>query len=371
MALPYVAVLAAMTLLISPYLRKEKNTVDVYEQRWLYISTQGILVFAAYLIYIIFAVSKSFMPGKGAKDAYAYYVNFTGADCTLKHFMTEVSTFEPGYSFAVWIVRQLTSEYRFMLWIWHTLTFILIVGFYKKVYLKTNYLFPVFIGLMILMSQFNTLRMSISISIALFSLFAMYKKSWIKAGIIILCAASFHVSAVIMFPVFMVVFIVSHWNGYKKSLLFTLICLGIILTIAMFGIINRLALGTDKSVYVGESSVAWGMDLAIIVFSMLGLVKMKQLKQLSKFNEILILALPVGIICIPLQLNISVMYRMLLFFHPIMLALIPSIIKCYKESSTKVVSYMVSLLSYGYLITQINSFCTESVEVLGKYATFT
>ena len=135
----------------------------------------------------------------------------------------------------------------------------------------------------------------------------------------------------------------------------------------MFGIINRIALGTEKSVYVGQSSIAWSMDFAIIVFSVLGFVKMKQLKQLSRFNEILIIALPVGIICIPLQFNISVMYRMLLFFHPIILALIPSIIKCYKENSTKMVSCMVSLLSYGYLIIQINSFCTEGVALLGEY----
>lgn len=365
MALPYVAVLTVMTFLVAPYLKNDYRVE--YKNRKLIVSTKVVLVFLAYLIYIVFAVSKSVEFGVGANDAYAYYLNFTRADCTLKYFMTEVTICEPGYSFVVWIVRKVTSDYRFMLWIWHTLTFILMVGFYKKVYLKTNYLFPVFVGLILLMSQFNTLRMSISIAIALYSLFAMYKKNWIKTAIIILCATSIHLSALIMVPVFMVVFIVSNRNNYKKSLLFALIGLGIILTIAMFGIINRFALGTAKSVYVGQSSIAWGMDFAIIVFSVLGFVKMKQLKQLSKFNEILILALPVGLICIPLQFNISVMYRMLLFFGPIILALIPSIIKCYKESSTKMVSYMVSLLSYGYLISQIYSFCTEGVVLLGKY----
>ena len=364
MALPYVVVLTVMTLLVAPYLKKDHDVEN--KQRKLIVSTQVMLIFLAYLIYIIFAVSKSVMPGEGANDAYAYYLNFIRADCTLRYFMTKVTTFELGYSFAVWVVRKVTSDYRFMLWIWHTLTFILTVGYYKKVYLKTNYFFTVFVGLMLLITQFNTLRMSISIAIALFSLFAMYKKRWIKTVIIILCAASIHVSALIMVPVFIVVFIVSNRSNYKKFLLFVLIGLGIILTIAMFGIINRFALGTAKSVYVGQSSIAWGMDLAIIVFLALGFVKMKQLKQLSKFNEILILALPVGLICIPLQFNISVMYRMLLFFQPIILALIPSIIKCYRESSSKMVSYMVSFLSYGYLISQIYSFCAEGVVLLGK-----
>lgn len=357
MPLPYVAVLSVMTFLVAPYLKKGYSVEN--KLRKLIVSHQTVLVFLAYVAYIVFAVSKSVMPGKGAYDAYGYYLNFTRADCTLKYFMTEVTTFEPGYSFAVWIVRQVTSDYRFMLWIWHTLTFILTVGFYKKVYLKNNYMLVIFVGLTLLISQFNTLRMSISIAIALYSLFAMYKNNWIKAVIIILCAASIHISALIMVPVFIVVFIVSNINNYKKSLVFTLIGLGIILTIAMFGIINRFALGTAKSVYVGQSSIAWGMDLAIIAFVVLGFAKMKQLKQLSRFNEILILALPVGLICIPLQLNISVMYRMLLFFGPIILALIPSIIRCYKESSTKMVYYMVSLLSYGYLISKIYSFVTE------------
>ena len=368
MALPYVAVLTVMTFLVAPYLKKDYSIEN--KQRKFVISTEAVLVFLAYLIYIVFAVSKSFMPGKGANDAYAYYLNFTRAGCSLKYFMTEVTTFEPGYSLIVWIVRQVTSEYRFMLWIWHTLSFILIVGFYKKVYLKTNYLFSVFVGLMSLMSQFNTLRMSISVSIALYSLISMYEKRWIKALIIILCAVSMHITALIMLPVLMVVFVTYNRNNYKKSLVVILIALGIILAVGMLGLINRIALGTAKSVYVGQSSIAWGTDLAIIVFSILCFAKFRQLKQLAGINEIFMVALPVGIICIPFQWNMSMMYRMLLYFLPVIFALIPSVVKCYNGvGESKIKSIAVVVISYGYLFSQIFSFITEGVVYLNKYIT--
>lgn len=134
MALPYVAVLTVMTFMVAPYLKKDYSIEN--KQRKLVVSTEAVMVFLAYLIYIAFAVSKSFMPGKCANDAYAYYVDFTRADCSLSLFLTQVSSFEPGYSIIVWIVRHMTSNYKVMLWVWHTFTFVLTICFYKKVYLK-------------------------------------------------------------------------------------------------------------------------------------------------------------------------------------------------------------------------------------------
>lgn len=368
MALPYVAVLTVMTLLVAPYLKKDYDIEN--RQHKLIASTKVLMVFLAYFIYIIFAVSKSVMPEKGASDAHAYYLNFTKADCSLKYFMTKVTTFEPGYSFAVWLVRQVTSDYKFMLWVWHTLTFILTVGFYKKVYLKNDYLLVIFAGFTLLMSQFNTLRMSISVSIALYSLISMYERQWIKSLIIIICASSVHITAVIMIPVLMVVFIVYNSNQYKKTLIVFLIIMGSILTIASLGLINIIVLGMgEKNIYVGHSSVAWGTVFAIIVFLILSYKKFDQLKRISGINEIFMMALPVALICIPLQLNISIMYRMFLYFLPVIYSLIPSIIKCYKDTEKKEIYFLTMIISYGYLFSRAYSFITEEVVYLHKYIT--
>ena len=367
MALPYISILVVMTVLITPYLKKDYYITDVNKHLNIVLSKESILVFLAYVIYIIFAVLKSVEPGKGSNDAYAYYLNFMNANCSIKTFFSDITTFEPGYSFIIWVIRHLTSEYKWALWFWHTLTFVLIVNFYKRAYLKNNNFFVVFLALVLLISQFNTLRMSISVSIAMHSLIAMSKKNWIKAVLIILCAISIHVSAVIMIPVFLVVFITSNRKRYKRSLVITLIILGTILTIASFGIINNLTLGTDKAVYVGESSVAWGTDAAIIVFGILCFKKFNQLKQLSEINETIIIALPVAFICIPLQMNMSIMYRMLLFFIPMIYSLIPSIIKCYSDSKINLKSTVVILISYGYMFSKVYSFLTEEIEYLNDY----
>lgn len=217
------------------------------------------------------------------------------------------------------------------------------------------------------MSQLNTLRMSISVSIALYSLISMHEKRWITALIIIICAASVQISAVILLPVLIVLFIAYNRNNYRKSLLFALIGLGIIFTIAMFGLINRIALGTDKSVYVGHSSVAWSTDLAIIIFSAICFANFKQLKNTSGLNEVLMMALPVGIICIPLQFNISVMYRMLLYFLPIIYSLIPSIIKSYSNNKNKLKYFAVIIIAYGYLFSRVYSFISEEIVFLNEY----
>lgn len=217
------------------------------------------------------------------------------------------------------------------------------------------------------MSQLNTLRMSISVSIALYSLISMHEKRWITALIIIICAASVQISAVILLPVLIVLFIAYNRNNYRKSLLFALIGLGIIFTIAMFGLINRIALGTDKSVNVGHSSVAWSTDLAIIIFSAICFANFKQLKNTSGLNEVLMMALPVGIICIPLQFNISVMYRMLLYFLPIIYSLIPSIIKSYSNNKNKLKYFAVIIIAYGYLFSRVYSFISEEIVFLNEY----
>ena len=225
----------------------------------------------------------------------------------------------------------------------------------------------IFVGLITLMSQLNTLRMSISVSIALYSLISMHEKRWITALIIIICAASVQISAVILLPVLIVLFIAYNRNNYRKSLLFALIGLGIIFTIAMFGLINRIALGTDKSVNVGHSSVAWSTDLAIIIFSAICFANFKQLKNTSGLNEVLMMALPVGIICIPLQFNISVMYRMLLYFLPIIYSLIPSIIKSYSNNKNKLKYFAVIIIAYGYLFSRVYSFISEEIVFLNEY----
>ena len=366
MALPYVAILTIMTLLVLPYIKKN-NKYNVNKCRKFTLSTDFIFVFLAYLIYIFFAVSKSFMPGIGANDAYAYYLNFTMADCSLFNFMTNVTTFEPGFSFIVWIVRQLTTDYRFMILVWHTLTFILIIKFYKLIYLKNHTFLIIFVGLTLLITQFNTLRMSISILVALFSLIAMYEKRWIKSLIIIICAISVHITAVIMLPVFMVIFITYNRKNSKKSVIAILIIFGIVFTISMFGLINKFAINTEKNIYVGYSSVAWGTDAAIIVFLILSYVKFNQIRKMAGINEIFMMALPVELICIPLQLNMAMMYRMILYFIPIIYFLIPSIIQCYKETENKVKYITITIVSYAYLLLQIYSFITEEIVYLNRY----
>ena len=357
--LPYLVLLVIMTVLVIPKIRNKNSFF--FRQR----AMNNVLCILAYIIYIVFVLTKKIDLGIGATDAYYYRDYFLSINTTLHDYLTNITTFEPGYSIISWFIRQYTSNYLVMLFVWHTLTFILLINFMEVAYAhKTNF-FVILLILSLLLTQLNTLRMSISISLSLYSMTQMNKKHWWVALLIIIAAISIQVSAVIMVPVWLISYIFSKKESISKALLTFFIILGIICAAGSVRIIEWLVADTEKAVYLGQSSLSIGTYMAVIIILFLSYWKCREMIKINAFNRILMLALPVCLICIPLQYNISIMYRLTLYFIPIMLALIPSLQRCYCKRNIDFLITNVCLCSYIFI--RIYKFCVEDCFYICQY----
>lgn len=366
MVLPYIGVLLITTVLTIPYFKISGVQGEIRRKRG-GLRSENALLFLAYAIYILFAAFKDYKTtGFASNDAYAYYANFLQANASLRNFFV-ISSFEPGYTLITWIMRRFTENYAWTLFFWHTLTFCLNVYFYKHIYLKKNSVLAILAGFMILFTQFNTHRMAISISIAVCSFVAMDQKHWIKALFIILIAMSMQISAIIMIPVLFVAFTVNSLHRYRKTVIYALTVLGVVMCAALLGLAERILTATTKEIYLGQSAIAWGTYGAVILFFIFAIIRYRQLIQINSINRILIPALPICLVCIPLQFRIAVMYRLTLYFLPVMLALIPSLLACYKHEKQTLLKAAVYASCYIYLIMRIYDFCMDEVPLLGQY----
>jgi hypothetical protein len=358
-----------MTLLIQPFVQKcpAIGITKTYSYGFQQFSGRYILVFIAYIIYIFFAVFKKIDMGLGATDAYYYMTYYADIPGSLKFYMSVITTFEPGYSVVTWLFRQVTEEYRVMLLFWHTLTFCLTIKFLRNVNLEKYSYLSVFLILLILVSQFNTLRMSISITIALIALIYLYEEKWIKSFIVILIAISMQIAAVIMIPVWIVYFLVIKRKKYPVRQIVVYTIAGVATTIVLLFPVMSIMANSVKSIYLGESSLAIGTYLAVSVIFILSVMKYKEMIALNGFNKVLIIMLPICFVCVPLQYKVAIMYRLTLYFIPVMMALIPSLCQCYSKQKNSVMGIAVIMVLYSYMLYRAYSFFTEEIPSVGPY----
>lgn len=368
-AFPYIGIVFLMTLLITPFVKRCPgiSIKKMYSYGIQQVSSSYILVFFAYAIYIIFAIFKEIDIDIGSTDAYYYMTYYNEIPSSFKLYISEITTFEPGYSSVTWAFKQITKEYKIMLLFWHSLTFILIIKFLRNINLEKHSFLPVFIILFILISQFNTLRMSISITIALIALTYLNEEKWIKSFIAIIIAISMQVSAVIMIPVWMLYFLISKKNKYPIRQLLIYTAIAFIITIFSIKYATGVIANTAKSTYLDESSLAIGTYLAVFAIFTFSIIKYKDMVELNKFNKLLILMLPICFLCIPLQYNMAIMYRLTLFFIPVMMALIPSLCQCYLKNKNSALGFAVVSTLYIYMLYRAYSFFTEEIIYIGPY----
>lgn len=368
---PYVLLLVFLTLCIVKYVSVSDTKVELRQGGKLYITNFKFRYLFIYLfgyaVYIAFSLAKK-IGASGASDAYYYKYYFENYGQDLGLFMKE-STFEPLYSLISHLFRLFTDNYSYMLWFWYTLTFVLLIGFIKQLYMEKYSFLVILTMLTMLITQYNTLRMSISITIALTSLFFMKNDKWIKALIVILLAMGIQVSAFIMIPVWIVNYVLTKVTGFNKEKLIFFVLIGEILTIASTSLVSRIVLHSSKAAYLGESSLAIGMYSITFVVFILCLVKYDEIVAVNPINYYLINMMPICFICIPLQYNISIFYRMVLYFMPIILGIIPSICVSYvsKETKMNVNGLAVIIITHFYILSRIVSFCLEEVPYVGRY----
>jgi len=370
---PYIIVSITVSYLIySHIINTNYDTLKVKHYKY-YNCSKKLNLFFAYIIYILFSVLRVIQYGYGGTDANAYKLHFMSADKNLFKFLNE-NFFEYGFGTIVWITRLFSSNYKVMLLIWHSISFLLIVCFLKKFKKHNISFFSLLIVTFELFLQFNTLRQSISIALCLFMLALIYENKYIRATLVFIIACSIHLSSIILLPL-----LVLNWLRKRVKLeQQTIVIAGfsaffIISSIFAKEILLKYIRQSEKYyVYVTteSNSLPIATLLIFITVFILSLIKYRCLIK-NEINAVLIWSLPTFFIAIIMQSFIPIFYRTVLFFTPIFIMLISEIIVILKnENKTnkktgKLVNFTIGLVLYTMLIYRIIYFYLISLKDIG------
>lgn len=365
-----------LTTLMFPSTLKRRKSTPILSRR---ISASGILLFAAFVLYVIASSFRMIEPGIGGSDAWAYKAMFYEAEgSSLLAFIGRHTAFEPGFSLFSWTFYHIVPDYAFALFVWHSLSFILVYRFLTRfatrAHKMTSFLFVYAVNIL-LFEQYNTLRMSIAISVCLNALilFADGRRVW--AVTLVILASSVHVSAAVILSVFLVYSIMENNSGMTSGKLIATVAASLVCSLMLIRVFLFLLSAIGKGVYDDGGAVSLGVYLPLFVLLILGCSRIRNIEEF-KYGTILISALPVCLGLVPLQMSYSIVYRMTLYFLPVAYAFILMLIDAYganqgcarKNAPSLELGYLMALiLGNSYLLYRIISLFVEGAQHFGHF----
>lgn len=282
------------------------------------ISGRVVLVLG-YLIYILFSVYRLIDYHTGGYDAIAYKSIFEYAkEYTLLEYI-RLRKEEILYTSFAWGLRQVTSDFRWLLFIMHSVIYWCIGKYFAESHYRIkNPLKLVYIFLVssFLFSSFNTMRFAVALSISLLFYNKILSKDY-KRSVFLLCIAiGFHNACFILIPVLLL----SIYRDKKN------ICsvYGLIVAVITIFVLELIVVYGAKSIISNSSYSSYDSSKGIAVFAYLAFTIVLVLMCISKYeyldddkqlntNYIFIIC---AVFCIPIQLQYSVAYRMVTLFLP-------------------------------------------------------
>lgn len=312
------------------------------------------------IIYVFFSAFRDIISNKYL-DAYAYYVIFNSSKgiTLLEYFKS--STVEPGYSLIAWLIGNTIGSYTFFLIIVHIFIYCSYCYFVNKLPVTKRSVLPVSIICLDLLSALYLQRNIIAVGFALIMFVKIYDHKFVSALGILLCATSVHFSAIILFPI-LIYFWLSEKTGIAKSKIVLYELLLIVLLVLIEEPLFTIFSGSDKySVYENTGSIAVVTNIFAGIIMIIFLKKLKIMNKKGTFITTLGVSLFNVILIIPLQLQFSIMYRMILFFLPIMITVFFYTVKEYKGLNYYLLNAIMLIYS-GY---RISSFFIEELNYIG------
>jgi hypothetical protein len=205
--------------------------------------------------------------------------------------------------------------------------------------------------------------------VSFFAYSSLSKGEYRNSFIIATFAVAFHVSAIILF---LIIFV--HWVHDRKSDRASVYLIyGIVLFVASitsFFVIPYFISGTGYSEYeergAGEFSLNTFIAAGVILY--MALNRRNELVSYNEFNRTLIWILPSIIFVLPLFYRYGMGYRFLLFYTPVMYALLPSLFHSYRLTLTKNLVYFPLYIAIcSYVVARVYRFVSEESEYAGAY----
>ncbi|MCI9357583.1 MAG: hypothetical protein HFH59_08595 [Lachnospiraceae bacterium] len=315
------------------------------------------------LIYVFFAAFRDVTTDRGL-DAYAYYTIFERAKLSFKNFLL-VSNVELGYSFVAWIIKNIFNSYTIFLIFVHLFVYCAYIFFIDNIPLGKNRILLSAVLCLDLFSVYYLQRNIIAVGIALIMYVQLFRnKKKLKTIILMLTLAiTFHYSAVILIPICCIEFLTDQKNKLSKHKIIIIEAMAIIFTIIGSSFLNSFMSGSSKYyVYQNIGSFAVATNIVAIFVAILYLKNFRLLNDSFPVTRVMGIILLSIFLIIPLQIQYSIMYRMILFFLPIMSVMIMYIVEIYRGTRWQ---YAFQLFMLTYYIYRIVSFFVKEAVYIG------
>lgn len=288
----------------------------------------GTILFLAYVVFIIFFTFVGIDAGSGGNDALIYKERFEQANIPLLESL-KFQRMEWGYGLFIWLIRAAFSDYKVVLFATFSFTFFSILYFIKHIIWNAYTVLSYSMILILVLTQTCLMRNMLSVSIAMLIYVLLYEKKYRKAFIFATIAVSIHISSLILFPIIIMCILLDNKMFTIKKLSFYIVLDAIFLFILM-AVASNFVSGTKYSVYTATQGVAIGTYSMFFIVLFLSFFRYKNLVARNKFNRTLLITLATGTLVVVIQLRYSIAYRMLLFYQPIMFALVSELMEEYK-----------------------------------------
>lgn len=315
-----------------------------------------ILLLIAGMIFVIFSSFRRIDIGYGGTDAITYKNYFLSVNTNLKEALL-IQNYEWGYSFIVWFGRTLTENYSLFLVFIYSFMFFGVIKFLKFSKWNNYNFFVIALMITLLINSFNINRVVLAVVLGLFVYIFLHKDQYIRALLLTIIATTIHISSVILFPCILTVYLMRNQKNISwKKILFWIANFSIV-SVAFLKFSSGLISSSKYGIYNQESSIAWPTYLIILFVFTLSLFKYKEMVLTNPFNKTLILILPIALIIAPLQIQFPILYRMLLFFLPVLYTLIPSLIVVLRfKKIDQFYNLIIQLVLVLYLATRLYVF---------------
>lgn len=168
----------------------------------------------------------------------------------------------------------------------------------------------------ILLSQFNTLRMSLCIIISMYVMIYIAQKQFCISSLLVLLAISIHNSAIILLPALITNFYFKNKrvNAYKISFI---ICAYMVVSYASYELLIYYFKNMSKYfLYINNIfSFAYLSYIFILLTILFGILKYKTLLKTNYINRAILLSMTALPICIFLNFKMPIFYRVALIFY--------------------------------------------------------
>jgi hypothetical protein len=308
-----------------------------------YKNWQFLLKFSFIILFVFLALRYDF-----GNDYHVYLKDFLKLNpfSTIDYF-SKASTFEPGWTFLCHLFRPLGAMGFFAM----TALLALFNCFVYYRFIK-KYVPPDYYWLAVFLYVFNpyfmlihasAMRQSVAISLFLLSIDYLYKKNPVGYFLFIGLAMSFHISAIILLPVYLIGLF--NWKINKMT---AIGLLSSYILIIFFGKMFRseltmfVARHFDKyAVYNSQSGIEIGTGMGLLFYSILFVLILLYEQYQTKENAIVFKVAIIGYLVMPVSLIVMIFGRSAMYFQPATIAVMPIL---FANMKNRLISYTIMIL---------------------------